>query len=150
MAHELRAGEIGHEAPLDLHHRKSRAGRGVADVRAERDLETAAEGHAMHRSDHRDVELTPKPGAALRAVGDAVRAHREIAHAGHLVTLSLHGGEASHVETGAEGLAFAGENDAAQAFHFGELGARFDDGLEHRGIQRIHLVGADQADVGGT
>ena len=33
-------------------------------------------------------------------------------------------------------------------FIVGELGAGLDDALEHRRIERVHLVGADQADVG--
>ena len=91
MAHELRAGKIGHQAPLDLHHREARVGRGVAHVGAQHDLEAAAEGHAMDRGDHRHRQGAPQPGALLRPVGDAVGALGEIAHAGHGVAVLLHG-----------------------------------------------------------
>jgi hypothetical protein len=102
----------------------------------------------MDRGDHRHRQGAPLPGALLRAVGDAVGALGEIAHPRNGVAVRFHGGEASHVEAGAEGLALARQHDAAQAFHLRELVARFDDAFEHRGVERVHLVGAAQAHVG--
>ena len=55
---------------------------------------------------------------------------------------------ARHVEPGAERPALARQHDAA---HVGPVGQRVDRGadpFEHRRVDRVHLVGADQADVG--
>src|SRR5262249_44822818 len=57
------------------------------------------------------------------------------------------GGEACHVEAGTEGPALARQHDRAHALVRSKLGACFDDAVEHRRIERVHLVGADQPDV---
>ena len=44
---------VRHQAPLGLHHRQPRVGRGEADVGAQRDLQPAAEAVAVDRGDHR-------------------------------------------------------------------------------------------------
>src|SRR5262249_19254731 len=58
-----------------------------------------------------------------------------------------HLAEIAHVETGAERAAFAGENDGANTFLRFELFARFGERLEHRIVQRVHLVGAHETNV---
>jgi hypothetical protein len=57
-------------------------------------------------------------------------------------------GHAAHVQTRAERLAFTGKHDSTQTWHLGQLPARVDQCVEHRLVQRVHLVGAIQADFG--
>src|SRR6186713_3076088 len=60
----------------------------------------------------------------------------------------LHGRKASHVETGAERPALPGQYDDPDAFFPGEPLGRGHQRLKHRGIERVHLVGPHQPDVG--
>ena len=151
VAHQLRAGHVGDEAPLDLHHRHARVGRDVAHVGAQRDLEAAAERHAVHRGDHRHRHLAPDPAGILRPVGDAVGALRRgsrRARARSPRRAAFMRREVAHVEPGAEGPALAGQHDGAHALLGLQPLAGLDQALEHGVVERVHLVGADHAHVG--
>jgi hypothetical protein len=69
VAHEAgqdrRARHVGHQAPFDLHDRHPRIGREEAHVGAERELEAAAERHALDRGNHRHRKLPPAPHRLL-------------------------------------------------------------------------------------
>ena len=102
----------------------------------------------MHSGDHRHGDFPPDIGRLLRPVGagrGAGRIHQPVA-APPLARRHL--GEVAHVEPGAEAAAFAGQNDGAQARHGLERLARVHQRLEHGVVERVHLVGAGQADVG--
>jgi hypothetical protein len=60
----------------------------------------------------------------------------------------LHGGETAHVEAGAEGTAFAGQYYRPQALFVSQPVGGSHQRVEHRGIERIHLVRPHQTDVG--
>ncbi len=60
----------------------------------------------------------------------------------------LHRGETPHIEAGAKRAALPGQYYRPHAFFVGKPVAGGDERLEHRGIQRIHLVGPHQADIG--
>ncbi len=59
-----------------------------------------------------------------------------------------HRGECPLVEAGAKALAGAREHDGAQARRSTQAFAGGDDRLEHRGIERVELVGAIERDLG--
>src|SRR5579864_4212387 len=59
-----------------------------------------------------------------------------------------HLAEISHVETGTEGTPLAGQNDGAQALLSLKALARFHERIEHRVVERIHLVDAHEANIG--
>ena len=65
-----------------------------------------------------------------------------------LLLLLTHRREATHVEASAERAAFAGNHNRAQALGAGKLRRGLDQRVEHCGIERIHLVGANQTHVG--
>jgi hypothetical protein len=60
----------------------------------------------------------------------------------------IHCGKTPHIETGAERPALTRQNHRAQAFFSPEPLGCIDQRIEHRRIQRIHLVHADHPDVG--
>src|SRR5262245_65422612 len=71
--------------------------------------------------------------------------------AGYSITaLLLHGGEAAHVEAGAEGAALAGQYYHPDRFLLRKTVGCGNQRLEHGLIQRVHLVRAHQPDVGDT
>jgi len=155
VAHDLGAGHVRHQAPLDLHHRHARIRRDVAHVRAEGELEAAAEGDAMHGGDHRHGQFTPAPHRILRAVGGAVGARLQLArHGGFPIVLAAiralagHLAEVAHVEAGAEGPAFARQHDNAHGGVPAKGFDRLDQRVEHGVIERVHLVGAHKLHVG--
>ena len=69
--------------------------------------------------------------------------------AGHAMAPAvLHGRKAAHVEAGAERAALAGQYYRPQPLLLAQSLGRADQRIEHRGIERIHLVRADQPDIG--
>ena len=78
-----------------------------ADVGAERDLQSTAEGMAVHCGDHGYLQFLPDPTDLLAEMGDPVTLHRAGAalggrgFAGDAVTTG-HRLERREVETGAE------------------------------------------------
>ena len=122
------------------------------DAETRRELEAAAERNAMDRGNHRHRELAPAPHRLLRKIGLAVGADREIAllAARHSVTAILHGGEPAHVEAGTKRPALAGQHHDPNPFFLGKPVGCGDQCLEHRGIERVHLVRPHQADIGDT
>ena len=60
----------------------------------------------------------------------------------------LHGGKASHIETGAERPPLPGQHDHPDAFFMGEPLGCGHQRLKHRGIERVHLVGPHEPDIG--
>ncbi|MET4848877.1 hypothetical protein ABIF62_009372 [Bradyrhizobium japonicum] len=148
---DRRAGHVGHEAPFDLHHRHPRIGREKAHVGTERELEATAESDAVHGRDHGNRQLAPSPYRLLRKVRLAMGALGEIAifaTRNSVTALLLHGGKSPHIETGAERAAFAREHDDTHALFLRKPVGCGNKGLEHRLIERIHLVRAHQAHVG--
>src|SRR5262249_42682872 len=99
------ARHIRHQPPFDLHDRHPRVGREETHVGAERELETAAKSHALDRGDDRYRQLPPAPHRLLREVGEPMRAPGQVAAFTAWYTIApalLHGGEAAHIEAGAE------------------------------------------------
>jgi hypothetical protein len=107
------------------------------------DLQAAAEAHAVHRGDHRHGELPPLHRHLLRAVGIAIGALGQAR-----LILGRLAREVRQIESGAERAALAREHHNAQALHPLQCAARLDDALKHLGIERIHLVGPGEADLG--
>jgi hypothetical protein len=62
-----------------------------------------------------------------------------------ITAVCLHGGETAHVEAGAKRASLAGQYYCPQASFAGKPVAGGDDRLEHRGIERVHLVRPHQA-----
>src|SRR5262249_26999782 len=114
------------------------------DVGPERDLQTAAEGHTVHRCDHGYRNLGPHPGGLLGEVRWRIGAAARERAPG----LALHGHEAGEVEPGAERAPFAGEHDSAERTVGGQRLAGIDQRLKHRMIERVELLGAVPAYVG--
>ena len=107
--------------------------------------------HALDRGDHRHRKLPPAPHRLLRKIGQPMGARGKVAllATGDPVTAALlHRGEASHIETGAERPPLAGQYYRPHAFFMGKPLGRGDQRLEHRGIERVHLVRPHQSDVG--
>lgn len=130
---------------------KPRAGRGIANIGPERDLEAAAESDAMNGGDHRHRNLAPDHRRILRAVGHAMAALGKAAGHARLVLLApaaRHAAEIAHVESGAEGAAFAGKHDRAHRLVGLEFLARLKEAREHRIVERVHLVRPHEADIG--
>jgi hypothetical protein len=65
-----------------------------------------------------------------------------------VTALFLHRGETAHVEAGAKRAPLAGQYYRSQAFFAGEPVRSGDQRIEHRGIERVHLVRSHQADIG--
>jgi len=65
LRQQLGACHVRDKAPRHLEYRQSGVRRDDADVRAERDLQSAAECVAAHRRDHRDGKLGPHVGRPL-------------------------------------------------------------------------------------
>jgi hypothetical protein len=152
-AHQHHAGHVGHQAPLDLQHRHLHVGGHVAKVGPQGELEAAAERHAVHRGDYRHGDLAPDHAGVLRPVGAALgplagqeRVRRLVPTAPSLA--GRHRLEAAHVEAGAKGAPLAREHHRAQARLRLQPLAGLDQGREHGVVERIHLVGSDQAHVG--
>jgi hypothetical protein len=62
----------------------------------------------------------------------------------------LHGGEPAHVEAGAKRPALTGQYYRSHAFFASQPAAGGDERIEHRGIERVHLVRPHQTNVGDT
>src|SRR5258707_947531 len=70
-------------------------------------------------------------------------AHRRVAllpPASPVAATLLHRGEAAHVEPGAERTALAGQYYRSHAFFMRQPLSRGHQRIEHRGIERVHLV----------
>ena len=104
---------IGDDAPFDLHDREARVRRDIADVGAERDLETAAERDPMDRRNDGNGKRAPDICRLLKVIGGPVRPFRQIAE--RRPAFGQHRGECPLVEAGAKALAGAREHDGAQA-----------------------------------
>jgi hypothetical protein len=122
-----------------------------ADVRTEGDLEPAAQRVAVHRGDHRHLQLLPHPAHLLPEVGDTTRGQRaRVAIAPATVRARGKGLEGGEVEPGAERCALPRQHDRPD----GRLGlqalARRRQGGEHRPVERVALLRAVEADVGDT
>ena len=139
------AAHVGDKAPLHLHDRHAGGRMDDADVRAAGDLEAAPEAHAMDRSDDRHGELPPLHRHLLRTVCIAVGA---LGQRGFV--LGRLPREIRQVEPGAEGPALAREHHGAQPFHPVERMARLDDPLKHLRVERVHLVGPHETDLGNA
>src|SRR4029079_7156006 len=146
-----RARHVGYQPPFDLHDRHPRVGREEAHVGAERELEAAAKGDALDRRYHRHRKLSPAPHRSLRKIRQAMGARGKVAllTTGDPVTAGiLHRREAPHIETGAERPSLAGQYYRSHALFLGKPFRCSDNRLEHRGVERIHLVRPNQPDVG--
>jgi hypothetical protein len=89
----------------------------------------------------------------LRKIGEAVGARGQVAFlaAGYPVAaLLVHCSETSHVEACAKCTAFPGQYYRPEAFFVGKPAGSGNQRVEHRGIERIHLVRPNQPDVGDT
>ncbi|MNN66302.1 hypothetical protein D3C81_1818690 [compost metagenome] len=84
----------------------------------------------------------------MRLVGDAVGALAQRVIAG--ATAFGHGGEAANVQAGTEGPALAMQDDRAHIPLATQSFLSVQQRLEHRRIERIHLVGAVEFDLGDT
>jgi hypothetical protein len=62
----------------------------------------------------------------------------------------LHRGETSHIEAGAERPPLAGQYYRSHSLFMGKPFCCRDNRLEHRGIERVHLVRPHQSDVGNA
>ena len=151
MAHQREARHVGHQTPFGFHDRKLRIGRGVADVGAEHDLEAAAEGDTVDRGDDRHRNVPPDHRGVLRAVGIAVAAFAQRAAGGAFAGGARpvgHLAEVRSVEPGAERAALARQDNGTQTFFGLQPFAGGEDGIELRGVERVHLLGPVEADVG--
>ena len=113
------------------------------DVGAERDLGAAADAVAVDGGDHRRRQELPAVGDALGEVGVLAVAAGE-----HVLDRAAARGEAHQVEAGAEALAGAVQDDRTDRGVGGDLVDRGVDGLEHREVERVVLVGPVEADLG--
>ena len=147
MSQGLGAAHVGHEPPLDLHDRELGVRPYVADVCTECDLQAAAEGRTVHRGNHRQRELLPDEGRALTRVCGTLTVALEGALDVLVALSALHGLEACEVQARAESATLSGEDDGAHRRVVGELPARGDQSVEHRGVDRIHLLRSVQANV---
>ena len=68
---------------------EARVRRDIADVGAERDLETAAERDPMDRGDDRNGKRAPDISRLLEVVGDPMRTLREIAEGGRALPAAI-------------------------------------------------------------
>jgi hypothetical protein len=67
-----------------------------------------------------------------------------------VAALFLHRGETSHIETGAERPPLAGQYYRPNSLLMRKPLRGSDNRLEHRGIERVHLVRPHQSDVGNA
>ena len=127
----LRAARAGDEAELDLGQAEPRAGRGDAEMAAQRQLEPAAERRAVHRRDGRLLHLVEH-----RDHVDQARRLRRLA-------------ELRDVGAGDERAPRAGEDDGFDARVVTRRDDVFHDALAHAMAQRIHgrIVDGDDGDV---
>ena len=137
------SGHIGDQAPFDFHHRQPRIGGDDLDVGPAGDLQAAAKAHPVDRRDHRDRQLAPDHRGLLGAIGVAVGAFGQRGFAG-AVGLA----HAGQIEPGTERAARARQHHAPRRRLVEEIASGLEDCGEHLGIERVHLVGADQLDVG--
>ncbi len=140
LAHQRDAAHVGHEAPFDLENGELRVGRDVADVGAERDLEAAAEGDAVHRRDHRHGQPRARRTPPLRADW---RSRACASSRSAMSAVALPRGdrcEAPHVEAGREAAPRAIEHGGAQTRQSLQPLARLGQRLEHGGIKGVELV----------
>ena len=140
---DRRARHVGHQSPFDLHDRHPRVGGEEAHVGAKRELEAAAKGDALNRRNHRHRKLPPAPHRLLGKIRQAMGARGKIAllATGYPVTPGLlHRGETPHIETRAERSSFAGQYYRSNSLFAGKPFCCSDNRLEHRGVERIHLV----------
>ena len=146
-------GHVGDQAPLDLQHRQLHVGGDEAQVGAQGELEAAAEGHAVHRGDHRDGDLAPDHAGLLRAVRPALRAlGREQAAevvAGCRSARPRPWPGSLPMSSPAQNARPSPDSTTART-----PGSRLqplaglDQGREHGVVEGVHLVGAHQAHVG--
>ena len=123
------------------------------NVGAGQDLEAAAKGNAMRRRDDRRRNFAPAPGHMLGAIGNAMRALGQRAGtAGDALgpIAAEITAEAGQVEPGAEGAPLPRDNHDAQALGLFQLGDRLIDAVKHGGVEGVHLVGANEADIGNA
>jgi hypothetical protein len=123
-----------------------------ADICPGKDLKAAAERHTMRGGNHRNRQLAPTPGHMLRRIGLAMAARRKIIARRALALFDRRsaGLHRRQIQPGTKGAAFAGQNDNAEPLGLAEFRNRIIDAGKHGGIERVHLVGADQADVGNA
>ena len=146
-APQRHAGDIGDKAPAHFHDRDARIGMNDADIGGGHDLAARAKGDAVYRRNHRHRQFAPAPGGILRVVGKAARPFGEPAASAACARIAL-AAEAGEIESGAKGAPLARQDDDAQPRGRLELVDRRRKRLPHRAVERVHLVGADQADVG--
>ena len=116
-----------------------------ADVGPAGDLQAAAETDAVDRSDDGNRALAPSHGDFLELVRVSVRAF------GQRLALAIgSSSKAGDVEPGTKATPLARQNHGTQALHGAQLFTGVDDGIEHRRVERVHLVGTVQPDLGNA
>src|SRR5262249_45180140 len=92
--------------------------------------------------------FAPHPDGILRPIGDAVGARAQAAGGAPLGVARAHALKVAHVEAGTKGAALARDDDGAHTALALQALAGLDERAEHGVIERVHLVGAHQANVG--
>ena len=133
---------VGGEPAVDERRPEARVVGGDGEVGRQREVEADAGGPAAHRAHHRDLHRAQQRDEAVclrrETALDAPGARLDAGLLGFLV--------ARHpVETGAEVLAGAGEQDRPHRFVAPGEVDRVDGGVHHRVVQRVALVWAGQA-----
>ena len=127
---KLRSTGARNDAELDFRQAQPRAGRGDAEMTAERHLEPAAERRAVHGGDRRLLDFFDR--------GD------DLGEAGRLHRLA----ELGDVGAGHEGAARAREHDRLDALVFGGLDEIFEHARAHFMLERVdgRIVDDDDGD----
>ena len=136
----LRRAGAGDEAEADLRHTQARARVGDDEVADQRDLQTAADGVALERGDHRPVERLPRAEHAARE-RDVLLHRRRVAQ---------HPVELAEIGAGEEApAARAREDDHADRGILARGERRVFEPLEHRIGQRVdgRVVDGDCGDA---
>jgi hypothetical protein len=126
--------------------------RAEPDVGAERDLQAAAEGVAVHGGDHRDRQLLPHPADLLAEVGEARLGEPADVGGGPRAGSFAAGHLAEHreVESGAERGTRSRQHHHPHALLCLESCAGLGDRRELLVVERVALVGTVEANVGDT
>ena len=117
---------------------------GQANIGPHGQLQPGAKGHAMQGCHHRHGHFAPYHRHLLHQVGIAMGArHHPLDR-----VLGCEFGKAGHIQPGTKAAPLPRKHHGADIVIVNQLGARGHDGLGHIGIDRVHLIGADQRDMG--
>mmetsp|Transcript_1240 Transcript_1240/g.3948 ORF Transcript_1240/g.3948 Transcript_1240/m.3948 type:complete len:319 (-) Transcript_1240:84-1040(-) len=147
--HEVAEGHgprhVRDEAPLGLHNGEGAVGRGEAEVRAQGDLQAAAEAHAGHCGDDRCGAEAPEVADVLGEGGPGLWTLREqlLDGGGHGKRVTH---EALHVQSRAERPPFAVEDHRTAGSVLRDLLRRAADGAEHVHVEGVQLGRPVQGD----